>query len=31
MARVETPWDIIDRPIAFILFAMIVLVIGLHV
>lgn len=30
MARVKTPWDFIDRPIAFILFSLIVLVIGLH-
>jgi putative tricarboxylic transport membrane protein len=31
MARVRTPWEFIDRPIAFILFAMIVLAIGLHI
>jgi putative tricarboxylic transport membrane protein len=31
MARVSTPWEFIDRPIAFILFAMIVLAIGLHI
>lgn len=31
MARVRTPWDFIDRPIAFILFSMIVIAIGLHV
>jgi putative tricarboxylic transport membrane protein len=31
MARVRTPWDMIDRPIAFILFCAILLVIGLHI
>ncbi|MDG2339612.1 MAG: tripartite tricarboxylate transporter permease [Paracoccaceae bacterium] len=31
MARVKTPWDMIDRPIAFILFVMIILVIGMHI
>ena len=31
MARVDTPFDFIDRPIAFILFSVIVLVIGGHV
>jgi putative tricarboxylic transport membrane protein len=31
MARVKTPFEFIDRPIAFILFVMIVLVIGLHI
>ncbi|HHZ07873.1 MAG TPA: tripartite tricarboxylate transporter permease [Rhizobiales bacterium] len=31
MARVETPWDFIDRPIAFVLFSMIVIAIALHV
>jgi len=31
MARVKTPFDFIDRPIAMILFLMIVLVLGLHV
>lgn len=31
MARVNTPLDFIDRPIAAILFAMILLVIGLHI
>ena len=31
MARVKTPWDMIDRPISFILFMLILLVIGLHV
>lgn len=31
MARVETPWDFINRPIAFILFSMIVIAIGLHI
>lgn len=31
MVRVKTPWDFIDRPIAFILFVMIVAIIGLHV
>jgi putative tricarboxylic transport membrane protein len=30
MARVRTPWEFIDRPIAFILFAMIVAAIGIH-
>ena len=30
MARVKTPWDFIDRPVAFLLFAVIVLVLGLH-
>ncbi len=31
MARVKTPWDFIDRPIAFILFMIILLVLTLHV
>jgi putative tricarboxylic transport membrane protein len=31
MPRVKTPFDMIDRPIAMILFAMILLVIGLHI
>ncbi|WP_439527131.1 tripartite tricarboxylate transporter permease [Pannonibacter sp.] len=31
MARVKSPFDFIDRPIAFILFAMILLAIGLHI
>ena len=31
MARVKTPLDMIDRPVSFILFCMILLVIGLHV
>lgn len=31
MARVKTPLDMIDRPIAFILFALILLVIGMHI
>lgn len=31
MARVKTPWDMIDRPIAFIIFVAIILVIGLHI
>ena len=31
MARVETPWDFINRPIAFVLFSMIVIAIALHV
>ena len=31
MARVTTPFDFIDRPIAFILFSIIVFVIGLHI
>jgi len=31
MARVETPWDFINRPIAFVLFSMIVIAIVLHV
>ncbi len=31
MARVKTPFDMIDRPIAFILFVVILLVLGLHV
>ncbi|MCO5161164.1 MAG: tripartite tricarboxylate transporter permease [Mesorhizobium sp.] len=31
MARVDTPWDFINRPIAFVLFSMIVIAIGLHV
>ena len=31
MARVKTPLDFIDRPIAMILFALILLVIALHV
>jgi putative tricarboxylic transport membrane protein len=31
MARVRTPWDFIDRPIAFVLFVMIVLALALHV
>ncbi|MDU8925765.1 tripartite tricarboxylate transporter permease [Alisedimentitalea sp. MJ-SS2] len=31
MARVKTPMDMIDRPIAFILFLLILLVIGLHI
>jgi len=31
MARVRTPWDMIDRPIAFLLFCAILLVIGLHI
>ncbi len=30
MARVKTPWDFIDRPIAFILFSMIVIAVLLH-
>ncbi|HUG61440.1 MAG TPA: tripartite tricarboxylate transporter permease, partial [Methylomirabilota bacterium] len=30
MARVRTPWDFIDRPIAFVLFTMIVLALGAH-
>jgi putative tricarboxylic transport membrane protein len=28
MARVDTPWEFIDRPIAFILFCMIVLAVA---
>ena len=31
MARVETPWDFINRPIAFVLFSMIVIAIILHI
>lgn len=31
MSRVKTPWDFIDRPIAFILFTIILLVIALHI
>ena len=31
MARVRTPWDFIDRPVAFILFTMIVLALAAHV
>ena len=31
MARVETPWDFINRPIAFVLFSMIVIAIVLHI
>jgi putative tricarboxylic transport membrane protein len=31
MTRVNSPFDFIDRPIAFILFAMIILAIGLHI
>lgn len=31
MPRVSTPWDMIERPIAMILFAMILVVIGLHI
>jgi len=30
LPRLKTPWDMIDRPIAFILFAMILLVLALH-
>jgi putative tricarboxylic transport membrane protein len=30
MARVQTPWDFIDRPIAFVLFVMIVLALAVH-
>ena len=30
MMRVKTPWDFIDRPIAFILFVIIVLILGAH-
>lgn len=30
MARVNTPWDFIDRPIAFILFSMIIIALLLH-
>ena len=31
MSRVKTPWDFIDRPIAFFLFLVILLVVGLHI
>lgn len=31
MARVTTPWEFINRPIAFILFAMIVLALAIHI
>ncbi|MEM8730298.1 MAG: tripartite tricarboxylate transporter permease [Pseudomonadota bacterium] len=31
MARVKTPWDFIDRPVAFILFAIIVIVLLAHI
>ena len=31
LARVKTPWDFVDRPVAAIIFAIIVLAIGLHV
>ena len=31
MARVKTPWDFIDRPVAFILFSIIVIVLILHI
>jgi putative tricarboxylic transport membrane protein len=31
MARVRTPWDFIDRPIALVLFVMIVLALAVHV
>ena len=31
MARVKDPWDFIDRPVAFILFMLIVLVLGMHI
>ena len=31
MNRVKTPWDFIDRPVAFFLFLMILLVIALHI
>lgn len=31
MSRVKTPWDFIDRPVAFFLFLVILLVVGLHI